>query len=103
MGIYKIVRSDGSYMNEAFCRQTLKDEGYSVIVWTDAPGAHYSRHEHAKDQSHWILRGHLELTVEGHGTFVLGPGDRDIMPAGTVHSARVIGNEPAVYLIGEKR
>jgi hypothetical protein len=44
----------------------------------------------------------LELQVEGVGAVTLNPGDRDFMPAGTYHSARVIGNQPVVYLIGEK-
>ena len=29
-------------------------------------------------------------------------GDRDFMPAGTYHSARVAGDEPVMYLVGEK-
>jgi len=58
---------------------------------------------HADDQSHWVVSGRLELMVEGYGTFVLEAGDRDFMPAGTYHSARVLGDEPVLYLIGEVR
>lgn len=103
MRAYKVIRSNGGFIDEGLYRRRLEEEGYSVFCWTDAPGSYYSDHQHANDQSHWILSGSLELTVGGYGTFVLGPGDRDIMPACTVHSARVIGNEPVVYLIGEKR
>jgi quercetin dioxygenase-like cupin family protein len=50
-----------------------------------------------------VISGTLELTVEKFGTFILEKGDRDLMPAGTYHSARVIGDEPVIYLIGEKK
>jgi quercetin dioxygenase-like cupin family protein len=87
--------------NEFMAR--MRAEGYRVFQWTDAAGAVYSAHEHGEDQSHWIISGTLELTVRGVGRVILGPGDRDFMPAGTVHSARVAGNAPVVYLIGAKR
>lgn len=83
-------------------RTALESEGYGVFAWSDPPGRTYAAHAHGEDQSHWIISGRLELTVDGFGTFTLEPGDRDFMPAGTVHAARVIGNEPVVYLIGAK-
>jgi mannose-6-phosphate isomerase-like protein (cupin superfamily) len=82
-------------------REWLERDGYRTYEWTDAAGAVYGLHEHQRDQSHWIISGTLELTVEGAGIVVLNAGDRDTMPAGTRHSARVIGDEPVRYLIGE--
>ncbi|MBX3292203.1 MAG: cupin domain-containing protein [Acidobacteria bacterium] len=99
---YRVIKYDGGTIDESNCSRVLADEGYFSFRWSDAPGAVYPDHHHSTDQSHWILSGRLELTVEGYGTFVLEAGDRDIMPAGTKHSARVLGNEPVVYLIGEK-
>jgi len=43
----------------------------------------------------------LELRV-GHETYTLRAGDRDFLPANTMHSATVPGNEPVIYLIGAK-
>lgn len=83
-------------------RKLMVAEGYSVYEWSDRPGAVYGRHMHGEDQSHWVISGKLELDVEGYGTFVLQPGDRDLMPAGIYHSARVLGDEAVVYLIGER-
>lgn len=82
-------------------RRRLEQEGYGVFEWSDPPGRTYAAHSHGEDQSHWILSGSLALTVDGT-EYVLGPGDRDSMPAGTVHSARVVGDTPVVYLIGAK-
>ena len=83
-------------------RHILASEHYTVYQWSDRPGAIYATHKHDNDQSHWIISGTLELSVAGFGCSVLEPGDRDFVPAETYHSARVIGDEPVLYLIGEK-
>ena len=79
----------------------MGNEGYSVFQWSDAPGTKYGPHAHGEDQSHWILSGELELRV-GYETYILGPGDRDFLPANTMHSAVVPGDQPVTYLIGAK-
>ena len=83
-------------------KQRLEAEGYSVFQWSDAPGTRYGLHSHPEDQSHWILRGELELRVRDE-TYILRAGDRDFLPADTTHSAFVPGDEPVTYLIGAKR
>jgi quercetin dioxygenase-like cupin family protein len=82
-------------------KQQLISEGYSVFQWTDAPGTKYGPHAHGEDQSHWIISGALGLRV-GHETYTLRAGDRDFLPANTIHSAFVPSDEPVVYLIGAK-
>jgi quercetin dioxygenase-like cupin family protein len=79
----------------------LEAEGYSVYVWTDGPGTTYPPHTHGDDQSHWIVSGAMALTVDGT-EYVLRAGDRDWLPAGMVHSARVVGASPVTYLVGAK-
>ena len=83
-------------------RRRLQSEGYSVFQWSDAPGTIYAAHSHPEDQSHWILSGKLELTVENE-TYMLSAGDRDYLAANTTHSAFVPGDKPVTYLIGAKR
>ncbi|HJZ79417.1 MAG TPA: cupin domain-containing protein [Pyrinomonadaceae bacterium] len=87
--------------NPAELKQRLESEGYSVFQWSDAPGTRYGAHAHAEDQSHWILSGELELRV-GNETYTLRAGDRDFLPANTVHSAYVPGDQPVGYLIGAR-
>jgi quercetin dioxygenase-like cupin family protein len=83
-------------------RQVLQVEGYSVTEWTDASGTVYPPHSHSEDQSHWIISGELEITADDQ-TYKLGAGDRDFLPANTVHAAFVPGKEPVRYLIAIKR
>lgn len=93
--------SESSAPDSEVLKALLRDEGYSVFQWSDAPGTKYGPHAHAEDQSHWILSGELELRV-GHETYTLRAGDRDFLPANTMHSAFVPGDGPVTYLIGAK-
>jgi len=83
-------------------RERMEAEGYAVFHWTDAPGRSYEEHTHAEDQSHWVLSGAITIVVGGR-EYTLRAGDRDYLPAWTVHEARVEGAEPVVYLVGAKR
>jgi mannose-6-phosphate isomerase-like protein (cupin superfamily) len=103
MSEYRVERrQDSDKPDEWKLRKLMEREGYLVYQWSDRPGAVYEAHSHTTDQSHWIISGVLEITVKDIGIVTLQPGDRDFMPAGTIHSARVVGSEPVVYLIGEK-
>ena len=101
---YSVVRwPAGDLPDPGRLRQAMIDERYDVIEWSDNPGTVYEMHFHLEDQSHWIISGSLELTIDTGDKFILEPGDRDFMPAGTRHSARVIGNSAVRYLIGSRR
>lgn len=93
--------SEGASPDAQELKTRLSKEGYSVFQWSDAPGTKYGPHSHAEDQSHWIVSGELELRA-GHETYTLRAGDRDFLPADTMHSAFVPGKEPVTYLIGAK-
>src|SRR5687767_13786425 len=100
---YNVVRWDNPLPPSAnSLRKTMINDGYTVFSWSDPPETKYGRHAHDTEQSHWIVSVVLELEVQGIGRVTLYPGDRDFMPANTYHSAKVIGDEPVVYLIGEK-
>jgi quercetin dioxygenase-like cupin family protein len=102
-GSYRVERwSQFLAPNPAMLRQSLTLEGYEVFQWCDQPGTVYGPHKHDDEQSHWVVSGSIELIVQGAGTVLLSAGDRDYMPAGTYHSARVVGDEPVLYLIGSK-
>lgn len=89
--------------NAAMLRHLLTTEGYDVFQWSDPPGMSYASHMHSDDQSHWVVSGSLEIALTAGGTYVLEAGDRDFMPAGTYHSARVLGEEGCFYLVGSKK
>lgn len=82
-------------------RKQLESEGYSVFQWIDEPGTKYGPHAHDEDQSHWIISGELELRI-GYESYTLSAGDRDYLPANTMHSASVPQRAAVTYLIGKK-
>lgn len=101
--MYRVEKWDGlNPPNPAMLWHILATEGYRVFQWGDSPGSAFPNHKHDNDQTHWIISGSLEMTVERFGTYTLEAGDRDIMPAGTYHSARVLGDKHVIYLVGEK-
>ena len=89
--------------NPAELRNLLTVEGYYVFQWRDPPGTAYTSHFHNEDQVHWVISGTLEISVKQVGVFLLEAGDRDFMPGGTYHEARVVGDEHVVYLVGAMR
>jgi quercetin dioxygenase-like cupin family protein len=92
----------GERPDERVLRAQPEAEGYAVYAWTDHPGTTYESHTHDDAQGHGVVRGAMALTVGGE-EYVLRAGDRDWLPAGTVRSVRVIGEEAVTYLVGSKR
>jgi quercetin dioxygenase-like cupin family protein len=101
---HQIVRWKEVYSpSPAVLRLKLTGEGYQRIFhWVDRAGTVYGVHKHDTEQTHWILSGTLEIAFEKGGSYTLKAGDRDFMPANTWHTARVVGDEPVSYLVGEK-
>jgi quercetin dioxygenase-like cupin family protein len=81
-------------------RHQLEREGFSVFRWHDAAGATYSAHAHDHDESLWAIDGDITFGAGGL-ELRLGPGDRLMLPRGTVHTA-IAGPRGATYLIGER-
>ncbi|MEO8602440.1 MAG: cupin domain-containing protein [bacterium] len=90
----------GGQVEEGELRRRLEAEGFSVWQWSDAPGADYTPHHHDHDESLWVVAGEITFGAEGR-ELLLHAGDRLMLPAGTVHTARA-GIEGATYLVGEK-
>jgi quercetin dioxygenase-like cupin family protein len=92
---------DGSGVpSEAALRRRLEAEGFGVFCWRDEAGATYTAHAHDHDESLWVVDGEITFGAAG-GELRLGPGDRLMLPRGTVHTARA-GPHGATYLIGER-
>ena len=86
---------------EPTLRRRLEQDGFDVFCWRDAAGADYQPHSHDHDESIWVVEGEISFGVGGRD-WRLGPGDRLMLPAGTMHTARA-GDHGATYLIGERR
>jgi quercetin dioxygenase-like cupin family protein len=90
------LASDGP-LNEKRMMRLLELEGFDVLVYTYRPGTSFSEHEHARDKCDGVLEGTLRIRV-GESVFDLTAGDRLYVPAGTRHSAEVVGERTVVSL-----
>ena len=86
--------------SESDLRERLEGEGFSVWRWSDSPAATYTPHRHDHDESLWLVEGEIAFGV-GEKSYSLKPGDRLMLPKGTVHTAKA-GPDGATYLIGER-
>ena len=90
-------QKDWGPLSEAAMRKRLEGEGYSVSRYTYPPGTYFSAHTHEVDKKDTVLRGRFKIEAEGK-EIVLEPGDMIEIPAGTVHTAEVVGSEAVVSL-----
>jgi quercetin dioxygenase-like cupin family protein len=77
----------------------LEREGYEVAVYAYRQGTVFPEHEHAQEKCDAVVEGFLRMSV-GETVYDLKPGDRLYLPAGTRHSAEVIGRRTVVSLDG---
>ena len=101
MHLERIAWSEAGAPTEPMLRERLKADGFEPWAWRDAPGASYEAHSHDHDESLWVVAGEITFGAGG-AEYRLGPGDRLMLPRGTVHTARA-GSRGAHYLIGERR
>ena len=71
------------------------------------PGVTFGRHRHPGEEIIYVLEGSWEYQVEGRQPITLGPGGVLFIPAGTIHSARNVGNgtaaELATYVVHKEK
>jgi len=82
-------------------KHSLKEEGYNIYVYSYPGGMCFPMHVHDHDTIHVVLSGSLKVSMDGEDHY-LTPGERFIIPAGTMHSAEIIGETPVVCLDATK-
>jgi quercetin dioxygenase-like cupin family protein len=84
-------------LSDAAMRYRLEALGYRVSRYVYPPGTVFPPHDHPADKIDAVLSGHFRMTVAGQSV-VLEAGDMLPVPAGAVHRAEVVGDEPVVSL-----
>ncbi|MDP2498638.1 MAG: cupin domain-containing protein [Candidatus Palauibacterales bacterium] len=78
-------------------RAELEAKGYMVSRHVYRPGTYFDEHTHRRDKIDAVVSGRFRMTAGGEEV-VLEPGDWASIPAGTTHTARVLGDEEVVSL-----
>jgi len=90
--------------NGAEFRRIVAGKGYNAIPLeiheTILPpgGAPHPAHHHAGDELFLVMKGRVEVTINGKTT-KLGPGGAAYAAGGDEHGIRNAGNEPAQYFV----
>lgn len=92
---------DGPFSEDAL-RDKLERRGYTVSRYTYPPGTSFPDHTHSVDKIDAVVSGRFRMGT-AEGDIVLEAGDALAVPAGTVHSAEVVGEEPVVSLDAVRR
>ena len=86
-------------------RHDLSVAGHEAVqVRVDlAPGVAFPNHTHPGEEIIYVLAGSMEYDVAGKAPAILKAGDVLFIPAGTVHSAKNVGDvtasELATYIV----
>ena len=88
-------------LSERNMRNRLEAEGYAVARYDYPSGTYFPAHTHSFDKKDAVVKGCFLVRAEGR-EFLLEAGDALAVPAGTVHTAEVIGDETVVSLDASK-
>lgn len=68
----------------------LRTEADGCYSWSNGPGDRYAAHHHNYEKVLYCVAGSITFVLESEGRNIeLNPGDRMVLPAGTIHSALV--------------
>jgi quercetin dioxygenase-like cupin family protein len=80
----------------------LRSEATGCYSWSNGTGDRYAAHSHGYEKILYCVDGSIIFVLEGDGSKLeLKPGDRMVLPAGTVHSA-VVGPHGCTCIEGRR-
>ena len=79
----------------------LSEEADGCYSWSNAPGDTYADHSHPYEKVLYCAAGSITFTLPGR-RIELRPGDRMVLPPGTVHGA-VVGPQGCTCVEGRGR
>lgn len=80
----------------------LRTEASGCYSWSNGPGDRYAAHSHSFEKVLYCVDGSIVFELETEGRKLhLTPGDRMVLPVGTVHSA-VVGPQGCTCIEGHR-
>jgi len=80
----------------------LRTEASGCYSWSNGPGDRYAAHNHSYEKVLYCVEGSITFVLDGEGRRIeLKPGDRMVLPAGTMHSA-VVGGSGCTCIEGHR-
>ena len=80
----------------------LRTEAGGCYSWSNGPGDRYAAHSHSFEKVLYCVDGSITFVLGEEGKRLeLEPGDRMVLPAGTVHSA-IVGASGCTCIEGHR-
>lgn len=80
----------------------LRREAASCYSWSNGPHDRYAAHSHPYEKVLYCVDGSITFVLEREGRDLeLKPGDRMVLPAGTLHSA-IVGPSGCTCIEGQR-
>jgi quercetin dioxygenase-like cupin family protein len=80
----------------------LRAEASGCYSWSNGPGDRYVAHTHNFEKVLYCVEGSITFVLENEGRRLdLRPGDRMVLPSGTVHSA-IVGDSGCTCIEGHR-
>jgi quercetin dioxygenase-like cupin family protein len=79
----------------------LRREADGCYEWSNAPGDRYAEHSHSYEKILYCVAGSITFSL-GDRELRLEPGDRMVLPPGTVHGA-IVGPNGCACIEGRGR
>lgn len=80
----------------------LESEASHCYSWSNGPKDRYAAHSHDYEKVLYCVSGSITFVLETEGkSLELRPGDRMVLPTGTVHSA-VVGPQGCTCVEGRR-
>jgi quercetin dioxygenase-like cupin family protein len=80
----------------------LRGEAASCYSWSNGPNDLYAPHSHPYEKVLYCVDGSITFVLEKEGRRLeLKPGERMVLPAGTVHSA-IVGPRGCTCIEGQR-
>eukprot|EP01067_Filipodium_phascolosomae_P007927 Filipodium_phascolosomae@DN661_c0_g1_i1.p1 len=89
---------DGELNNENM-RLKMESKGLTCTRYEFTQGTEFPNHTHSNSKKDGITTGEFLITIYGRET-LLQPGDLIDVPAGVIHSAKVIGDDTVTFFDG---
>jgi len=89
-------------VDECFILKDWASRGFSGGVWEDRPERTWAGFVHAEDELMMVIQGEVELEIGGE-RLRLAPGQEVLIPAGTTHTIRILGELDVRWLYAYAR
>jgi len=78
-------------------------ENLNAVHWNLPDKSIVPRHNHPQEQFGYVIRGALEVTVEGVGVYMVKEGDSYIIPPNLFHEFKTVGQTEAIDVFSPQR